>query len=166
MSDMNPAETLAALRLLEHALKEAISVAQAAAEEYRATIRAKSLETDLGLVSITRRSPSIVVDDTGLIEWCQVHAPHLITPAITPAAKRALVAGWAIDGDEVIDTATGELIGFAQVRPGGESLTVRLTPEAKARAIASVTRYAPELAEGFSRLLAEVAAHELPGGAG
>ena len=76
---MNPAETLAALKLLEVALKGAIAAAEPAAEDYRKATRAKQLETDYGLLYVTRYKPSIVVDDVALMLWAEEHAPELIT---------------------------------------------------------------------------------------
>ena len=64
---MNPAETLAALKLLEVALKGAIAAAEPAAEDYRKATRAKQLETDYGLLYVTRYKPSIDVSDAALI---------------------------------------------------------------------------------------------------
>ena len=168
MSDqtaMNPAETLAALKLLEVALKGAIAAAEPAAEDYRKATRAKQLETDYGLLYVTRYKPSIDVGDVALMLWAEEHAPELITTtrAISTATKKALLASrWRIDDDGVsVDTRTGELITFAQVRPARESLTTRLTEEAKQLATAALVGGAPQLADGFAHMLREFEARQI-----
>ena len=170
MSDqtaMNPAETLAALKLLEVALKGAIAAAEPAAEDYRKATRAKQLETDYGLLYVTRYKPSIMVDDRALLWWAENQDPDLITitttRAISAATKRAILTSrWEIDdAGDIYDTRTGELITFAQVRPARESLTTRLTEEAKQLATAALVGGAPQLADGFAHLLREFEARQI-----
>lgn len=160
-SQPTPVDVYASLKLLMHGLKEAEADAAAAADEFRRSTRAKQLETDYGLVALTRRQPSIVVDDAALLHWAREHAPHAITESISSAAKKALVGRWEIDGDDVVDPETGEVVEFASVKPGGESLTVRLTPEAKAFAAEVLTHHADTLTRGFNRLLASAAPAEV-----
>ena len=162
---MNPAETLAALKLLEVALKGAIAAAEPAAEDYHKATRAKQLETDYGLLYVTRYKPSIVVDDRALLLWAEDQDPDLITTtrAISAATKRAILTSrWEIDdAGDIYDTRTGELITFAQVRPARESLTTRLTEEAKQLATAALVGGAPQLADGFAHLLREFEARQI-----
>ena len=148
-----PMDVYAALRLLEAGLKDAITAAAAAAEDFRAGTRAKQVETDWGLVSLTRRAPSIVVDDAALLQWADEHAPHLVTRTIAPAAKKTIMGGWEIDGDDVVDKATGEIVDFASVKAGGESLVMRLTPDAKALAAEVMTARTAQLALSFESLV-------------
>lgn len=158
---MTPAERLAALKLLEHAVKEAIATAIAAADEFRQATRSKQLETDYGLVYVARSQPKIKVDDVALLAWAEEHAPHLITRTISPPAKTALLKGWVIDGDDVVDD-NGEVIVFATVVPGGaESLMVRLSPEAKDMAASVMGAHAAQLADGFAGMLTAFASHQI-----
>ena len=166
MPDMNPAETLAALKLLAVALTEAIAAAEPAAEEYRRSTRAKQLETDYGLLYVTRYKPSIDVSDAALMLWAEEHAPDLITTtrAISAATRKALLTSrWVIDDDgaTVIDTATGEVVEIARIKPGREALTTRLSTEAKALATAALVGGAPQLADGFAHLLREFEARQI-----
>ena len=151
-----PVETYARLRLLEYALREAISEAAQAAEEWRRQVRAKQVETDHGLVSVTRRKPSIQVDDAALLQWAEEYAPHAITRTIAPAAKKAILAQYHISDDgDVVDSGTGEVLPWAWIQPGTESLTVRLTPEAKEHATRVLTgAVAADIATGFAAFLA------------
>ena len=163
---MNPAETLAALKLLEVALKGAIAAAEPAAEEYRRQTRAKQLETDYGLLYVTRYKPSIDVGDVALMLWAEEHAPELITTtrAISATTKKALLTSrWRIDDDgvTVVDAATGELVEIARIKPGREALTTRLSAEAKALATAALVGGAPQLADGFAHLLREFEARQI-----
>ena len=162
MSDQpTPVDVYASLKLLMHGLKEAEATAAAEADDFRRSTRAKQLETDYGLVALTRRKPTIVVDDAALLHWAREHAPHVITETISTPAKRALLAGWEIAGDDVIDPDTGEVVEFASVKPGGESLMVRLSPEAKAFAADVLTSRAADLTQGFNRLLASAKPAEI-----
>ena len=151
---LNPAEQLAALRLLEHGLSVAIREAADAADDYRRAARAKQLETDWGLLSLTRTKETITLEDVQLLEWAAANAPHLITQTISTAAKAALKARCEIVDGDVIDTETGETLTFATVKPGREGLTVRLAPEAKAWAEAAVVGGYADLADAFAGFLA------------
>lgn len=154
MTTPTPVETLARLKLLEHALKAALQEAAEAAEAWRRENRARQIETDYGLVVSAKRRPTIQVDDAALLAWAEEHAPHAITRTITTPAKRALYAAWSVEGDDVIDATTGEIIPFAWVKPGGTSLLVRLDEHAKLDATDALHGRAAELGEGFARLLA------------
>ena len=138
---MNPAERYAALKLLEAGLKEALSAAAEEADTYRREVRAKSLETDYGTVTLTRRKPTVVVlDDAKLIDWCEDELPHLVQRSITPEGRAWLLGKRFViaDGD-VIDPATGEAMPFLTTREGAEYLTFRATPQARESAVAAVS---------------------------
>ena len=139
---MNPAEKYAALKLLEAGLKEALTAAAEEADTYRREVRAKSLETDYGTVTVTRRKPSVVVlDDAKLIDWCEDELPHLVQKSITPEGRAWLLGKrFVIDADgDVIDPATGETMPFLTAREGSEFLSFRPTPEARTAAVAAVS---------------------------
>ena len=166
---MNPAETYAALKLLEHALKAAISDASMRAEDYARSVRAKSLETDHGTVTVTRRKPTVTVDEAALLEWAHAHRPDVIVRSINPsdmaeavdviaahhpcllttALEPLFVQGkresLIVDGDDVIDHDTGETVSWATVKPGAEFLTARLSAEAKAAAAVYVAGHVDAL---------------------
>ena len=138
---MNPAETYAALKLLEAALRPALAQAAADAETYRQAVGAKSLESPYGDVSITRRKPALIVtDDDALIAWCEDELPNLVRRSITPEARTWLLSkrfALSDDGDP-IDPATGEIVPFLAATPGAEYLTWRAKPETKAAAAAAI----------------------------
>ena len=139
---MNPAERYAALKLLEAGLKEALSAAADEADTYRREVRAKSLETDYGTVTVTRRKPTVVVlDDAKLIDWCEDELPHLVQRSITPEGRAWLLGKrFVIDSDgDVIDPATGETMSFLTAREGSEYLSFRATPQARESAVAAVS---------------------------
>lgn len=163
MTDLNPAETYAGLKLLEHAIKGAVVEAAARADEYRLAVRAKSLETDYGTVSVTRRKPTVVVDESALADWAALNRPDVIVEYIAPADMdealdtlrahhprilsrrldplfvQAMRAKLVADGDDAVDPDTGESMPWATVKPGTEFLSTRLTAEAKAEAEQYVT---------------------------
>lgn len=128
---LNPAERYAALKLLAAGVDAALSQAADEAEQYRRTVRARSLETDWGTVGVARRKPTIAFDEAGLLAWCEEHNPDAIIRTVSDLARRSLRARCVIDGEEVIDTSTGEPLDFATVTPGAEYLRVTLSPAAK-----------------------------------
>lgn len=138
---MNPAERYGALKLLSEGIAAALKDAQADADAYRKSVRAKSLETDFGSVSITRRKPSIRFDSGPLADWCKDEYPELVKTTISiPATSETWLKDnrFTIDGDDVLDTETGEIVEWAHVSPGSEYLTFRAEPTAKAAAVAAI----------------------------
>ena len=137
---MNPAEKLAALRLLEHGLKAAIADATEEADAYRQQVRAKSLETDYGPVTLARRKATVVItDEAEMLAWVEDTMPQLVVRTIAPETRSWLTSTrLKVSGDEVIDPATGEVVPFAAARQGAEYLTFRPTQEARDAAIAAV----------------------------
>ena len=139
---MNPAERYAALKLLEAGIKDALAAAADAADEYRREVRAKSLETDYGTVTVTRRKPTVIVlDDDKLVGWCEDELPHLVQRSITPEGRAWLLSKrFVIDSDgDVIDPATGETVPFLAAREGAEYLSFRATPQARESAVTAVS---------------------------
>lgn len=140
MTAMNPADRYAALKLLETAIAAAVDAAKKDAEDYRAQVRAKALETDYGTVSVSRGKPRIIWDDDALITWCEDEYPNLVHKTIPTQSKKWLADNrFEIVGDDIIDREGGEAVKLGTVRPGSEYLTFRATDEAKAMALATVT---------------------------
>lgn len=116
---MNPAEKYHALKALKHGVDAAVREAQAEAEAYAATVRAKTLVTDYGQVTVVTKRPTITLDEAGLLAWVKKHAPTEVIESVRPAYaeqyRRGLrvVDGEAVDGD-------GCVVGFATV---GEAVT-------------------------------------------
>ena len=135
---MNPAESYAALKLLEAALRPALAEAREAAEQYRQQVGARALESPYGEVYITRRKPTAVVDEDALLAWAESNAPDMIERRISPTALAAAKAGLMVDGGDVL-TREGEVVEWATVAPGSEYLTWRASAEVKAQAVAAVT---------------------------
>lgn len=138
---LNPAERYAALKTLNEGLDAALKTAQSEADEYRKQVRAKQLTTDHGLVYVTTSKPSVaILDQAGLLEWCAIHKPDLIEQTIPTKALTWLKANaWEVQGDDVVDRESGEVLDFAEPKAGGvESVSFRATPEAKAMAVEAV----------------------------
>ena len=155
MTTLNPAERYAALKLLEAGLKAALADAAAEADEYRQQVRARSLETDYGTVSVTRRGPTLVVtDEAALIAWCDDEMPNLVQRTITPQSRTWLLnTRFAATDTKAVDRVTGEVLDFLAVKPGSEYLTCRLTPEAKDAAAAVSDRIADTIAAAIAPAL-------------
>lgn len=133
-TSLNPAETLAALKLLEAALKDAITTATVAADAYRRQVRAKTLETDWGTLTLARRKPGWTIDEDALLDWFETHAPTELETRVKPAARKAFEAQLHADSDGDVIGPDGDVLDWVAVKPGSEYLTTRLTPEAKAAA--------------------------------
>lgn len=148
---MNPAERYAALKLLHHGIGEAVKAAAVEAETYRAAVKAKSLETPWGTVSITRRKPTVaIVDEAVFLDWVKTTAPHLVEERVSEVGRRAILDRLEIVDGEVIDPVSGEAPLWAGVKPGAEFLTARIPSEAKAEAVGAVLARV----EGLARVLA------------
>lgn len=153
MTTLNPAERYAALKLLDHGLKAALATAASEAEAYRQSVRAKSLETDWGTVTVARRKPSIRFDERRLIEWCEDNLPDLVHKSVPTESQTWLkTKRFTIDGESVIDTATGEEVDWATVHEGSDYLTVRLSTEAKVAAVETVSSRVELLADALPQL--------------
>lgn len=158
MTTMNPAERYAALRLLQEGIAGACDAAKAEADAWRKQVRAKSLETDFGQVSITRRKPSIRFDAARLVEWCRDEYPNLVqTVTSVPATSETWLREhrFAIDGDAVVDVESGEVVEWAHVAPGSEYLTFRADAAAKAAAVAAVAGRVELLAAALTPAIEE-----------
>lgn len=137
MNDLNPIQKLAALRLIAGSVSTAIAEATAEADQWRRQIGATQFRSDWGVVSVSDVKPKIAFSDEFLLSYAAEHAPHIIEPKVS-AAKASWLARtmFAIDGDDVIELATGEVVPgeCATVIPGTETISVRPTDEAKAHA--------------------------------
>lgn len=146
---LNPAGRLAALRLIEAGLKAAITEAAEQADTYMRAVGADRMRTPWGPLSATTRKPSITwTDEAALIDWCEANAPHVIVRTVPYEMKRWLAANLLTLTDEaVIDNATGEVVTFAEPKPGTTGLTFRPTPEAKDAAVAALLDQLDALAQ-------------------
>lgn len=137
---MNPAERYARLKLLEIAVRRALQGAAHDATEYQERLRARTLESDHGTISVVRRKPVPIVDSAAFLEWVKEHRPDELVSHVNPAFEKAFVAALRCVGDVVVD-GNGEVIEFASVHRPAPYLTVRLTEEAKTAATESLTAH-------------------------
>ena len=135
---MRPTERLAALRLLETAIKHEIAEATDQALAFAEQTGGKTFTTDWGTVSVTNRKPAPqIIDERELVAWFEANAPEEIERRVNDRARRAFLASCQIDGDQII-TSDGEVIPW--MRPGSPKtgIAVRNTPEAKELAIQEI----------------------------
>lgn len=100
---------------------------------------ARAFDTPYGPVTITRPKPTVVMTDAALLRWAETHMPGAIVPMLPDMAKKQILARFVIDGDDVIDKETGELVDEATIKLASrETVTFRGTAEAKAQARSSV----------------------------
>lgn len=138
---MNPAERLAALRLLESGLKDAITEAAEAAETYMQQVGADRMRTPWGPLSATTRKPSIAwTDERALIAWAENHdLGHLVQRTIPYEHKRWIAQNCFIASHgDVVEKGTGIVVEFATVKEGSTGLSFRPSAEAKTEATQAV----------------------------
>lgn len=129
---MNPAEKYARLRLLEHAVRAALPGAAAAAEEYRESVRAKSLETDYGTVSVVRpKRVAYIADPDAFLAWVQEHRPDEIVHSVRPSFAEAYLAELGMDSSGECFDRDGEIVPWAASKMGRPHLRVALDAETK-----------------------------------
>lgn len=128
---MKPTERIAALRLLEAAIKAEIAEATDQALAFADETGGKSFTTDWGTVSVTTRKPAPqVIDERELVAWFEANAPEEIERRVNDSARRAFLATCQIDGDQII-TPDGEIIPWVRLSSPKTGVAVRNTPEAK-----------------------------------
>ena len=116
---MTPSERFAALKTLEAAVKAVASEAGEVAIQHGSDTGADRWRTEYGTVVIaTRKDAPVIADEAGLLQWVKENAPTEIVETVRPAYAKMLMDRCAVDGDTVIDTATGEALPFAMVRRG------------------------------------------------
>lgn len=130
---MNPAEELAELKLLKWGVDAAVREAEVRALEYAEQVRAKSLETDRGTVSVVQRRPTAKLDPDGFLAWVKANAPTEIVESVNPAYEAAFHKSLKLDGEDVL-TPEGEVLDFAHVAPGARYVSAKLTADIKAQA--------------------------------
>jgi hypothetical protein len=144
--DMNPVEKYAALRALELGIGAAVAAAAMEVVEYRKQTRAKGFESDWGTIEFRSNDAKVQFNTPKLIAWAQEHMPHEIIPehteevtfpaALRPTLLKTLDKRFQIDGDEVVDTVTGEVVEFATVIPAkAPTLAIKMPPEKKLEAV-------------------------------
>lgn len=135
---MKPTERLAALRLLETAIKAEIADATDQTLTFAEETGGKTFTTDWGTVSVTNRKPAPqIIDERELVAWFEANAPEEIERRVNDQARRAFLAACQIDGDQII-TSDGEVIPWMRPSSPKTGLTVRNTPEAKEMAIVEI----------------------------
>ena len=116
---MNPAELWARLKLLEYAVKSALPGAAARAEEYRESVRAKTLETDYGPIMVVRpKQAAFIADQDGFLAWVRENRPDEIVESVRSSFTDAFLAGLRMDDEGRCFDANGERVEFAGARAG------------------------------------------------
>ena len=128
---MTPAERFAALKTLEVALKAVLIDAGADTIQHGSATGADRWRTEYGTVNIvTRDDKPVVADEASFVAWCKDNAPEQVMETVRPAYTKQLLDRCTVDGDTVIDTATGEALPWAMVRRG---IVYASTPKSDAK---------------------------------
>lgn len=136
---MNPAEILIRVKLMQWALGEVAQDVSAAAEQYRASVGARSLESDLGQVSVVRGKPAAYISDHRAFEqWVAEHHPDEIVTSVRSSFKDRYVKLLRPMPDGTACDADGVEVPFAASKTGQPYLRTVLKPEAKAAAAEQV----------------------------
>lgn len=132
----NPADRLAALRALRHALDQQINQQEDEVKQLRANTGARSFDTRFGTVTAAVRKPSLGYTDEQAVAWARQHGyDSLILETPSDTLKRVIREKYVVDDGTVVDTDTGEQVDWPEAKPGGhEYLTVRLSDTTKRQA--------------------------------
>lgn len=150
---MNAATRHAGLKALRAGLDEAIAQTQGDAVDDFRREGTDRWRTPFGTVSIAMRQPQIRLDPAAFLAWVKRHRPTevITTETVRTSYQDAVVKRLVIDGDDVIDPETGEVVEWASVQPGGHPyLSVRDANAAKAHAVQLVLGHLDELVATFA----------------
>jgi hypothetical protein len=109
---------------------------------------------DIGTISLPVTQEAIYIcDGNALMDWLQAREPYAIdlVRAINPQHQRDLEKRLIISGEDVVDTATGEVVPGYGVRRGGLPLALSIRPTGEAKAI--MRRHADGLLASFEASL-------------
>jgi len=149
---MTAAERFAALKTLEVAVKALASDAAEQAIQQGSDTGADRWRTEYGTVVIaTRKDAPVIADEQGLVTWALEHAPSEVIQTVRPTFAKILMDRCTVDGYDVIDTTTGEVLPFAMVRQGTTYVT---TPKSDAKDN-TITRWELLLRERLDTILLE-----------
>lgn len=79
--------------------------------------------TKVGTVTLTSPRAGVHIDDDAFLAWVAAEHPTEVVRAVREPFRRAIAARLKIVGDDVIDTATGEAVAWASVRPAADKPT-------------------------------------------
>jgi hypothetical protein len=116
---LTPATRVAVIKVLLDVVTEASDAAKAEVLETPDSYGFKAMLGDqlIAKVGITERKASVGVDEEAFLKWVQTYHPNEIVPTVRSSFKAALLAGLVIVGEQVVDTATGETVDWANIRP-------------------------------------------------
>lgn len=169
---MNRAEVIRQILLWERVAEQATAragrframlQAEANAEyEEQGTAPSWRLPEIAAVVLPVSRTAAVVRDEQALAAWVRLHRPGEVAMRVNPAYVAALRKGARIEGDVVTDK-DGTVIPGMEVVQGGAPMSVSLTPEPEAKAVAeeAAGQVIAEVAAGLG--LASPEAEEVPG---
>lgn len=145
---MNKPAQHAALKALRAGIDEEITATQADVLRMSKETGADRWKTAFGIVGVVERGPSVyVTSDKAFLAWVREHAPAEVVESVRDSYRKALFERLEIDGDQVVDTTTGEVVPWAGVRQGGGAyLSVREAKAAKERIAELVHERVEEIA--------------------
>lgn len=113
------------------------------------------LAVDEGTVSLVKPQDSIRIrDESKLLEFVEANHPTEVvtTTAVRPAFRSALTGRLKVLGGQVYDSATGEVVEWAEVVPAGVPTSIQVRPNTAAKELAAdlIRTRLPELAAGDS----------------
>ena len=120
---MNPAEYLAALKALEHGLREQIDLAERAVLDTAAAVGGERFTTPYGPVVVARKDGGVVVtDEHAFTAWCEANLPDAIETIrrVRPQTAKAALARLVVMKGQVFDNQTGEEVPWAAVTDPGK----------------------------------------------
>jgi hypothetical protein len=160
MSGPTLADLYMAVRAFEAGIKANAATLDAQLDQLRDDLGLDkaNFKTPYGLLVGTTVDEHIEFDHDGLLEWARVYAEHEVVPewdeeviihhdaTVRPSLAKWLQARCEVSDDgSVIDTATGETLGFARAVPERRGWSARLTKDAKDDARDAIAGRLPQL---------------------
>ena len=137
---MNLVEQLAAVKAMQVALSAAETQLKSEVMRLSEVTGATTLKAPLGRVNVVTREPKPSIDPAALLGWCREHFPDeiVVSEQVRPTFAKALEAELVVDGDDVINTRTGEIAPFSQPSEPSTYVSVTTPSEVKAQAIREI----------------------------
>ncbi len=115
---MRPAERYTRVKAMIAALSDYAKEMEAELLTTADQVGVKSFDTPLGPVSVTTKTDTPVVADPEALARLLPEDQRMVVPK--PYALAAVQKRLTIVGNQVVDTSTGEIVDWADIKPGGD----------------------------------------------
>lgn len=115
------------------------------------TVGSDRLNLPEGTVALRMPSAGVnVTSEAELLAYVREHYPTEVIEVVRPAFREQLVKRLTVEGEQVVDKLTGDVVAWAKAVPAGDptSIVVRPNDAAKATAAALINRQVLQIEGG------------------